>query len=116
MNLWSSLCRERNDRYTVCMSKQKPIGIVVRRGALRRFDALARETTNLPVVVSWDRRTENRRESAASAEVERRAADRREKPPFTWEVADFVVVEPALEPAAVTTARDPGRRRKAERS
>ena len=84
------------------MAKKKPIGIVVRRGALRRFDALKRETAHLPVAVSWDRRTEHRRASDESAPVERRLTDRREKPPFTWEVADFVVVDVTQEPVATT--------------
>ena len=75
------------------MAKKKPVGIVVRRGALRRFDALTRKTADLPVVVSWDRRTGHRRASGESAPVERRSTDRRKKPPFTWEVADFVVVD-----------------------
>ena len=77
------------------MAKKKPVGIVVRRGALRRFDALTRKTAELPVVVSWDRRTQNRRSNSepAPAPVERRADDRRKAPPFTWEAADFVVVE-----------------------
>ena len=75
------------------MAKKKPIGIVVRRGALRRFDALTRKTAELPVVVSWDRRTRQRRSSGAEAPVERRSDDRRAAPPFTWEAADFVVVD-----------------------
>jgi len=54
------------------MAKKTPVGIVVRRGALRRFDALTRKT---------------------AAPTERRSGDRRKKPPFTWEVADFVVVD-----------------------
>jgi len=75
--------------------KKKSVGIVVRRGALRRFDALTRKTADLPVEVSWDRRTANRRSSRepAPAAAELRAGDRRKPPPFTWEVADFVVVE-----------------------
>jgi hypothetical protein len=75
------------------MAKKKPIGIVVKRGALRRFDALTRKTAELPVVVSWDRRTQTRRASSEPAPVERRSDDRRKAPPFTWEAADFVVVE-----------------------
>ena len=75
------------------MPKQKPIGIVVRRGALRRFDALMQKTADLPVVVSWDRRTDDRRAATDSAPAERRSGDRRKQPPFTWEAADFVVVE-----------------------
>jgi len=75
------------------MAKKKPIGIVVRRGALRRFDALTRKTAELPVVVSWDRRTQARRSSSEPAVVERRSDDRRKAPPFTWDAADFVVVD-----------------------
>jgi hypothetical protein len=73
------------------MAKKKPVGIIVRRGALRRFDALTRKTAELPVVVSWDRRTEDRRASSEPASQERREGDRRQAPPFTWEAADFVV-------------------------
>lgn len=86
------------DRYTGCVAKGKPVGIIVRRGALRRFDALARKTAALPVVVSWDRRTEHRRASRESASVERRSRDRRKTPPFTWGAADFVVVAAAQKP------------------
>ena len=75
------------------MAKKKPIGIVVKRGALRRFDALTRKTAELPVVVSWDRRTQTRRSSSEAAPVERRSDDRRKAPPYTWEAADFVVVD-----------------------
>ena len=75
------------------MAKKKPIGIVVRRGALRRFDSLTRKTVDLPVDVTWDRRTGQRRASAEPAGDERREGDRRKEPPFTWQVADFVVVD-----------------------
>jgi len=80
-------------------SKKKAtvVEIVVRRGAGRRFDALKKQTSELPVVVSWDRRkTDRRRGSDASAKAarDRRSTDRRQKPPFTWELADFVVVAP----------------------
>ena len=75
------------------MAQKKPIGIVVRRGALRRFDSLTRKTADLPVVLSWDRRTNDRGTSSESAPVELPSGDRRKKPPFTWEAADFVVVE-----------------------
>jgi hypothetical protein len=76
--------------------KSKPIAeIIVRRGALRRFDRMARDATNLPVEVSWDRRV-------SDADVPPRA-ERRGPPPFTWDKADFVVVE-----------KPPRRRRKSE--
>jgi hypothetical protein len=75
------------------VAKKKPIGIVVKRGALRRFDALTRKTAELPVEIRWDRRTQDRRGSDETASVERRSGDRRKEPPFTWQVADFVVVD-----------------------
>ena len=74
------------------MAKREPIGIVVRRGALRRFDGLTRKTADLPVVVSWDRRTGDRRASDEPVTTDGRSSDRRRTPPFTWEAADFVVV------------------------
>jgi hypothetical protein len=76
--------------------KKGAIEIVVRRGALRRFDALKTRTDELPVVVTWDRRTDERRDEGAAAGVkrDRRHMERRQKPPFTWDLADFVVVEP----------------------
>jgi hypothetical protein len=81
-------------------AKKEPLEIVVRRGAMRRFDALKTRTSELPVVVTWDRRKADRRDSNAQAHQmdvprDRRATDRRQKPPFTWDLADFVVVAPA---------------------
>jgi hypothetical protein len=82
-------------RRTAPRKKQEPIEIVVRRGAMRRFDALKTRTSDLPVVVTWDRRTDDRRDDdAAGANRNGRHGDRRRKPPFTWDLADFVVVEP----------------------
>src|SRR4051812_3629298 len=73
-------------------STESEIAIVVRRGAMRRFDALKTRTSELPVVVTWDRRTDQRRDVQATAGVkrDRREGDRRRTPPFTWELADFV--------------------------
>ena len=76
--------------------------IFVRIGALRRFHTLTQKTATLPVEVTWDRRRDDRRSSSADgsdtsaengkAQAERQP-ERRQKPPFTWEMADFVVVE-----------------------
>ena len=75
--------------------KKDAVEIIVRRGALRRFDALKTKTGELPVNLTWDRRLSDRRDGdAAAAKPERRYKDRRRTPPFTWDVADFVVVEP----------------------
>jgi hypothetical protein len=64
------------------------VELIVRRSAIRRFDKLKQATADLAVKLSWDRRT---------SEHQHRQIERRQAPPFTWEVADFVVVEkPAL--------------------
>jgi len=69
------------------------ITLIVRRGALRRFDRLKRDTTELPADVTWDRREQDRRRAASKHVGGARKGERRGKPPFTWDVADFVVVE-----------------------
>ena len=69
--------------------------IRVRRGALRRFDLLKQKSAGLPVDITWDRRTDERREATATSAghgTDRRRKERRQPPPFTWDVADFVVV------------------------
>lgn len=76
------------------MAKAKLVDIIVRRGAVERFNALSRKTADMPVEVAWDRRKNNRRQSNASTPLDRRKNDRRKAPPFTWEAADFVVVTP----------------------
>lgn len=91
-------------RRRLATAKKESLEIVVRRGASHRFDALKNQTTELPVVVSWDRRASDRRGKAnPSMEVprNRRATDRRHKPPFTWDLADFVVVCPTRDEAAL---------------
>ena len=70
------------------------IGLIVRRGALRRFDDLKKKMTDYPVTVSWDRRDRERRSSPEAVGRDQRKIDRRSQPSFTWELADFVVVEP----------------------
>jgi hypothetical protein len=66
--------------------KSKPIAeIIVRRGALRRFDRLRRDASTVPVEVSWDRRV-------SDGDAPPRA-ERRGPPPFTWDTADFIVVD-----------------------
>lgn len=68
-----------------------PIEMIVRRGALRRFDKLKQATAELPVKLLWDRRT-SEGPRAAAGQPEPQHAERRKKPPFTWDVADFLVV------------------------
>ena len=64
--------------------------MVVRRGALKRFDSLKKKTAHLQVEVVWDQRQDD---DAHAADGERRV-ERRRTPPFTWDLADFVVVTP----------------------
>ena len=57
--------------------------------------AVKEKTAALPVQVTWDRRQSERRAASNQPDPERRKTDRREKPPFTWDVSDFVVVAKA---------------------
>jgi len=84
------------------VARNKSIALIVRRGALRRFHKLKEKTGDLPVEVMWDRRESDRRAAAGKVSVDRRGPDRRQKPPFTWDVSDFVV---APKPAAPKPAR-----------
>jgi hypothetical protein len=68
--------------------------MIVRRGALKRFDSLKRKTAHLQVEVEWDQRQDDRRQEHSLSDSERRGPERRMKPPFTWDLADFVVVTP----------------------
>jgi hypothetical protein len=79
--------------------KSKPVQIFVRIGALKRFHVLKQKTAELPVTVSWDRRRGERRQASDSPQADQRKSDRRATPPFTWQVADFVVVEETGSPA-----------------
>ena len=71
-----------------------PLEIYVRVGALKRFDTLKRKTAEFPVAVRWDRRKGERRAASVPTPADSRTSDRRAAPPFTWELADFVIVEP----------------------
>jgi hypothetical protein len=69
------------------------VTLIVRRGALRRFDRLKRDTRGLPVDVIWDRRQAERRSEEGKPSDDQRQAERRKQSHFIWDVADFVVVE-----------------------
>jgi len=71
--------------------RSKPIALIVRRGALRRFHKLKEKTADLPVEVLWDRRGSDTRAASDKEVAKRRSADRRQPPPFTWDASDFVV-------------------------
>jgi hypothetical protein len=81
-----------------------PLRIIVKRGALKRFDTLTRKAQGLPVVIEWDRRVHSRRESADPVSRDRRKSDRRQSPPFTWQLADFVITGAGLEIAGEGSA------------
>jgi hypothetical protein len=78
-------------------AEEPAIQMIVRRGANPRFEALTQKTKELKVEVMWDRRKAERRSDAAKVESDRRREDRRRTPPYTWDVADFVVVVPKPE-------------------
>ena len=69
------------------------VKLIVRRGATTRYQKLKKKTADLPVEVVWDRRTKERRTKKENDGPDRRKADRRKSPPFTWDLSDFVVVE-----------------------
>ena len=74
------------------------VRMFVRIGALKRFHFLKKKTADLPVSVEWDRRRTERRSDDQPDTPTTRSGERRGSPPFTWETADFVVVEEAAEP------------------
>jgi hypothetical protein len=75
------------------------VELIVRRSAIRRFDKLKRVAATVPALkVSWDRRTNDATDARPQTE-------RRQKPPFTWDVADFVVVEKPAPRAASSRIR-----------
>jgi hypothetical protein len=97
-------------------SSPAPVGIVVRRGAQRRFQALTRKTSELPVVVSWDRRRRDRRRSSQRVQdTDQRTTERRQEVPFTWEIADFVVVDRAPDASDSTRSTTKATKRQATR-
>ena len=86
-------------RKTAAQAKSgTPIKMVVRRGALKRFENLKKKTAHLQVEVVWDQRDDDRRHERTLTPGERRIRERRRKPPFTWDLADFVVATPANGP------------------
>jgi hypothetical protein len=96
-------------------SSPETLKIVVRRGSLRRFDMMKKKSADLPVTVTWDRRVGQRRAAAEAPGQERRASDRRKTPPFTWEMADFVLVEKPEDAASRATTAEPKKTKTARR-
>ena len=81
------------------------VRMFVRIGALKRFHFLKQKTANLPVSVEWDRRREERRADTDEPRADLRKGERRGAPPYTWETADFVVVENPAEPVGSDTKK-----------
>lgn len=80
--------------------------LIVRRGAIRRFDTLAKHAEGMPVKLTWDRRESDRRSEVKAAKDDQREVERRQSPPFTWELADFVVALPPSRRKATRAARE----------
>jgi hypothetical protein len=85
----------------VAAKPETPITLVVRRGAVRRFNKLQQQTRDLPVVVTWDRRADEPLDTPHEAE------ERRQQPSFTWELADFLVVPGEDDPPPAGGDDDP---------
>jgi hypothetical protein len=77
------------------------VRMFVRIGALKRFHFLKQKTADLPVSVEWDRRRTDRRSRDDAGNANVRKVERRAAPPFTWDTADFVVVEEPAVPVGV---------------
>ena len=76
----------------------RKLRIFVKQGAKRRYERLKRDSASLPVDIQWDRRSGARRNAAEAEGAEAvglpaRKGERRQTPAFTWDLADFVVVE-----------------------
>jgi hypothetical protein len=82
------------------------VRMFVRIGALKRFHFLKKKTADLPVSVEWDRRRDDRRSSESADSANVRNVERRAAPPFTWETADFVVVEETPVPVGSDKSSD----------
>lgn len=76
------------------------VRMFVRIGALKRFHFLKQKTAELPVSVEWDRRRGDRRSGGPHHNGNLRQGERRNTPPFTWDTADFVVVEEPQPPSS----------------
>ena len=81
------------------------VRMFVRIVALKRFHFLKQKTADLPVSVEWDRRREDRRSASDGPGADLRKGERRGTPPFTWDTADFVVVEEPAVPVGADTKK-----------
>jgi len=72
--------------------------LIVRRGLSATYQVFLRvfaDSRRLEVIE--DRRSRDRRHQHESAPVDRRTGERRGPPPRTWDLADFIAVEPPEE-------------------
>ena len=81
------------------------VRMFVRIGALKRFHFLKKKTADLPVSVEWDRRRAEGNPDPAAPSPGQRGVDRRGAQPFTWDTADFVVVEETAEPVGADSIK-----------
>ena len=69
--------------------------LIVRRGLSHSYMSFLRVyARNRGLELTVDRRTDERRQRQVDALPDRRQADRRGPPPHTWDLADFVAIEP----------------------
>ena len=75
---------------------------------------MKKKVAGLPVNLVWDRRVNGERRSQPdSVQPDRRKSDRRQPPPFTWTLADFVVVVPPdAEPPRIDPVEKKPRKKK----
>jgi hypothetical protein len=71
--------------------------MVVQRGDHDRYRFLSSTFRDRPVEVVWDRRTGDRRRATDGPAVERRAGDRRTRPPASWDNLGFLVARRELD-------------------
>jgi hypothetical protein len=71
--------------------------MVVQRGDDDRFRFLSSTFRDRPVQVMFDRRMGERRQSGEDLSPERRASDRRNRPPSTWDTLGFLVARRELD-------------------
>ena len=74
--------------------------VIVRRGATERFRRLQARLADEPVRVVWDRREEERRQTARPVAPERRRRERRGPPSATWRSGDFVLARTTVREGA----------------
>jgi hypothetical protein len=76
----------------------RSVTIIVRTGAGDLFERLQASRSDLPLRVMWDRCRGDRRVTSDPSVVGTRQGERRREPPYTWDAADFIVLQGSLIP------------------